>query len=56
MKTLMFPFIFLFIISPGMVANHNQSRSGNQPYGDEISRERIENCVKTLVGFHTLPP
>ena len=53
MKTLMFPFIFLFIISPAWSQTIINRDPEISRMVDEISRERIENCVKTLVGFHT---
>ena len=53
MKKLVFTFIFLFIISPIRAQTIINRDPEISRMVDEISRERIENCVKTLVSFHT---
>jgi len=53
MKKLMFHFIFLLIISPigaQTIVNRDPELSRMV---DEISSERIENYIRTLVSFHT---
>jgi hypothetical protein len=53
MKKLVFHFIFLFIISPipaQTIINRDPEISRMV---DEVSTERIENYIKTLVSFHT---
>jgi hypothetical protein len=53
MKKLVFPFIFLFIISPiGAQTIINRDPEISRMI-DEISSERIENYIKKLVSFHT---
>jgi len=53
MKKLVPYFILLFIISPIRAQTIINRDPEISRMVDEISRERIENCIKTLVGFHT---
>ena len=53
MKKLVFHFIFLFIISPIGAQTIITRDPEISRMVDEISSERIENYIRTLVSFHT---